>query len=183
MTAISINKILIANRGEIARRIMRTCREMGIATVAVCSEVDRDALFVRESDEVVPLAGLAPGQAYLDVEAVVEAARKTGCDAIHPGYGFLSENPALARTCQHSGIAFIGPPADVIEAMGSKIAAKRMLTGADVPLLPSVEVGSQGAERVLRQAESLGWPLMIKASAGGGGRGMRIVREASQFAA
>lgn len=182
MTAFSINKILIANRGEIARRIMRTCREMGIATVAVCSEADRDALFVRESDEVVPLVGLPPGQAYLDADAIVDAALKTRCDAIHPGYGFLAENAALVRACQKSGITFIGPPADVIEAMGSKIEAKRRLQAADVPLLPSVEVGSQSAERVLRQAESLGWPLIIKASAGGGGRGMRIVREAAEFA-
>src|SRR3990170_2463294 len=120
MTTTSINKILIANRGEIARRIMRTCREMGIATVAICSEVDRDALFVNESDEVVPLVGLPPGQAYLDVEAIVDAALKTGCDAIHPGYGFLAENAALVRACEKSGIKFIGPPADVIEAMGSK---------------------------------------------------------------
>lgn len=182
MTTTSINKILIANRGEIARRIMRTCREMGIAAVAVCSEADRDALFVRESDEVVPLVGLPPGQAYLDVDAIVEAARKTLCDAIHPGYGFLAENAALVRACQKSGITFIGPPADVIEAMGSKIEAKRRLQAADVPLLPSIEVGSQAAERVLKQAESLGWPLIIKASAGGGGRGMRIVREAAEFA-
>jgi acetyl-CoA carboxylase biotin carboxylase subunit len=182
MTTTSINKILIANRGEIARRIMRTCREMGIATVAVCSEVDRDSLFVRESDEVVPLVGLPPGQAYLNVDAIVDAALKTGCDAIHPGYGFLAENAALVRACQKSGITFIGPPADVIEAMGSKIEAKRRLQAADVPLLPSIDVGSQSAERVLRQAESLGWPLIIKASAGGGGRGMRIVREAAEFA-
>ena len=182
MTTTSINKILIANRGEIARRIMRTCREMGIATVAVCSEVDRDALFVRESDEVVPLVGLPPGQAYLAADAIVDAALKTRCDAIHPGYGFLAENAALVRACQKSGITFIGPPADVIEAMGSKIEAKRRLQAADVPLLPSVEVGSQSAERVLRQAESLGWPLIIKASAGGGGRGMRVVREAAEFA-
>ena len=126
---LSINKILIANRGEIARRIMRTCRDMGIATVAVCSDVDRDALFVRESDEVVPLDGLPPGQAYLDIPAILDAARKTGCDAIHPGYGFLSENPALGPACQEAGIRFIGPPAEVIEAMGSKIEAKRRTAG------------------------------------------------------
>jgi propionyl-CoA carboxylase alpha chain len=182
MSRISINKILIANRGEIARRIMRTCRAMGIATVAVCSDPDREALFVHESDEVVPLEGLPPGQAYLDIPAIIDAARKTGCDAIHPGYGFLSENPALARACQDSGIAFIGPPAEVIEAMGSKIEAKRRLQAASVPLLPSVDAGNQSAERVLRLAESLGWPLIIKASAGGGGRGMRIARQAADFA-
>ncbi len=182
MSPISINKILIANRGEIARRIMRTCRAMGIATVAVCSEVDRDALFVRESDEIVPLDGLAPGQEYLDIPAILDAARRTGCDAIHPGYGFLSENAAFARACQDSGIAFIGPPAEVIEAMGSKIEAKRRLRAADVPLLPSIDVGSQSAEHVIKAVETLGWPVIIKASAGGGGRGMRIARRATDFA-
>jgi acetyl-CoA carboxylase biotin carboxylase subunit len=182
MTVSSINKILIANRGEIARRIMRTCREMGIATVAVCSHPDRDALFVREADEVVPLGGMQPSESYLRIEAIVDAARKTNSDAIHPGYGFLSENAAFARACQESAITFIGPPAEVIVAMGSKIEAKRRMQKAGVPLLPTVEVGNQTALQVLRHAESLGWPLLIKASAGGGGRGMRIVRKAADFA-
>jgi propionyl-CoA carboxylase alpha chain len=183
MTATSINKILIANRGEIARRIMRTCRQMGIATVAVCSVPDRDAPFALEADEVVPLGGMRPSESYLRVEAMLDAARQTGSDAIHPGYGFLAENAAFARACQEAGIAFIGPPAEVIAAMGSKIESKRRMLAADVPLLPSVEVGAQSAGQVLRQADSLGWPLLIKASAGGGGRGMRIVRAASELAA
>ncbi|MBI3838344.1 MAG: biotin/lipoyl-binding protein [Planctomycetia bacterium] len=182
MTVSSINKILIANRGEIARRIMRTCREMGIATVAVCSNPDRDAPFVKEADEAVPLGGTHPSESYLRIDAIVDAARKTSSDAIHPGYGFLAENAAFARACQESGIGFVGPSAEVIAAMGSKIEAKRRMQIADVPLLPSVEVGNQPADQVLRQAEPFGWPLLIKASAGGGGRGMRIVRQAAEFA-
>jgi propionyl-CoA carboxylase alpha chain len=177
----SINKILIANRGEIARRVMRTCREMGIATVAVYSDADRDAPFVQEADEAAPLGGLRPSESYLRVDAILDAARKTRSDAIHPGYGFLSENAAFARAIQDARIGFIGPTAEVIAAMGSKIEAKRRMQAADVPVLPTIAVSNQSAEQVLRQAESLGWPVMIKASAGGGGRGMRIVRSASEF--
>jgi acetyl-CoA carboxylase biotin carboxylase subunit len=183
MAARSINKILIANRGEIARRVMRTCREMGIATVAVFSEADRDALFVREADEAVALGGLRPSESYLRIDAVLDAARKTASDAIHPGYGFLSENAAFARACQESRIGFIGPPADAIAAMGSKIEAKRRMRAADVPVLPSLDVADQTVDAILRQTESWGWPLMIKASAGGGGRGMRVVPDKAHFAA
>jgi acetyl-CoA carboxylase biotin carboxylase subunit len=181
MAVHSINKILIANRGEIARRIMRTCREMGIATVAVYSEPDRDALFVHEADEAVALGGAAPSESYLRVDAILDAARKTASDAIHPGYGFLAENAEFAHACQEAAVRFIGPPADVIAAMGSKIAAKRRMAAADVPVLPSIEIANHTADQVLRQTESWGWPLMIKASAGGGGRGMRVVRAGSQF--
>jgi acetyl-CoA carboxylase biotin carboxylase subunit len=182
MAGQSINKVLIANRGEIGRRILRTCREMGIATVAVYSDADRDALFVHEADEAVALGGLRPAESYLRIDAVVDAARKTGSDAVHPGYGFLAENAAFARACQDAGISFIGPPADVIAAMGSKIEAKRRMKAADVPVLPTIEVSQQSADQVLRQMESSGWPVIIKASAGGGGRGMRVVRERGQFA-
>lgn len=183
MTPPAINKILIANRGEIARRIMRTCRAMGIATVAVCSDPDRDAPFVREADEVVPLGGTRPSESYLRGDAIVEAARKTAADAIHPGYGFLAENAEFARACQQAAITFVGPPAEAIEAMGSKIEAKRWMQQADVPLLPNIEVGSQSPEQLAAEAEQLGWPVLVKASAGGGGRGMRIVREKGEFAA
>ena len=182
MTA-CFHKILIANRGEIARRIMRTCREMGIATVAVCSDADRDAPFVAEADEFVPLGGLRPGESYLRGDAIVAAARRSGADAVHPGYGFLAENAKFAEACQAAGITFIGPPPAVIAAMGSKIEAKRRMQAADVPLLPTVEVGQQPAEQVLGQVESLGWPVLVKASSGGGGRGMRIVRDGKEFAA
>ncbi len=178
MTSHPINKILIANRGEIARRIQRTCRAMGIATVAVCSDPDRDAPFVREADEVVPLGGASPSESYLRIEAIVEAARKTHSDAVHPGYGFLSENAGFARACQAAGVRFVGPTPEVIEAMGSKIEAKRRVKGADVPVLPTIEVGeSSSSDSLSRQVEALGWPLLVKASAGGGGRGMRVVRE------
>jgi 3-methylcrotonyl-CoA carboxylase alpha subunit len=155
---------------------------MGISTVAVASKADRDAPFAREADEVVPLGGLRPAESYLRIDAIIDAARASGSDAIHPGYGFLSENADFARACQEADIAFIGPPAEVIAAMGSKIEAKRRMQAADVPLLPTIEVGNRSAEIVLRDAESLGWPLLVKASAGGGGRGMRIVRSSVEFA-
>jgi acetyl/propionyl-CoA carboxylase alpha subunit len=183
MTVVPIKKILIANRGEIARRILRTCRAMGIASVAVCSESDRDAPFVAQADEVVPLGGLTPAESYLRIDAILEAARKTGADAIHPGYGFLSENADFALACQQACITFIGPTPEAIATMGSKIEAKRRMQQADVPLLPTLEVGNQSASALLRQVETLGWPVLIKASAGGGGRGMRIVRGADEFAA
>ncbi len=183
MSAATFKKILIANRGEIARRIMRTCRAMGIATVAVCSDPDRDAPFVREADEVVPLGGTRPAESYLRGEAIITAAQRAGADAIHPGYGFLSENAGFARDCEVAGITFIGPSAKVIAAMGSKIEAKRRMEKAKVPLLPTIEVREQSAADVLKQVEKLGWPVLIKASAGGGGRGMRIARGPDGFAA
>jgi len=181
-----MRKVLIANRGEIARRIARTCREMGIGTVAVFSEPDRDAPFVREADEAVALGGAAPSESYLRIDKLIEAARRTGADALHPGYGFLAENAELARRCGEAGIAFIGPPPDVISAMGSKLEAKRLMAGAGVPMLPSGELaggksGSQ-ADDLARLADDIGLPLLVKASAGGGGKGMRIVRDASELA-
>jgi acetyl/propionyl-CoA carboxylase alpha subunit len=182
MSDLTIKKILIANRGEIARRIMRTCRAMGIATVAVCSDADRDAPFVREADEVVPLGGTRPAESYLRGDAIIAAALKTGTDAIHPGYGFLSENADFAKACDTAGITFIGPTAAVIAAMGSKIEAKKRMQAADVPLLPTIEVRNQAADKVLKQVELLGWPVLVKASAGGGGRGMRIARGPEGFA-
>jgi acetyl/propionyl-CoA carboxylase alpha subunit len=183
MGATTIQKLLIANRGEIARRIIRTCRAMGIATVAVCSDADRAAAFVLEADEVVPLGGLRPAESYLRGEAIVASAQRTGADAIHPGYGFLAENAEFAALCEKAGVTFIGPPSNVIAAMGSKIEAKRRMQAAEVPLLPSVEVGDQPAETVLKEVEKLGWPVLIKASAGGGGRGMRVATSAKEFAA
>ncbi|MBI2826172.1 MAG: ATP-grasp domain-containing protein [Planctomycetia bacterium] len=176
-------KLLIANRGEIARRVMRTCREMGIATVAVFSKPDRDALFVREADEAVPLDGAAAAETYLRIDAVLEAARRTGATAIHPGYGFLSENAQFARCVASAGITFIGPTAESIAAMGSKLEAKRRMRAAGVAVLDSVEVRGQPPAELAREAERLGWPVLVKASAGGGGRGMRIVREPAALAA
>jgi len=161
------SKILIANRGEIAVRIMRTCREMGIATVAVYSEFDRNALHVRLADQAVPIGGAAAKESYLNIEKIIAAARLTGADAIHPGYGFLAENAAFASACEDAGIVFIGPRAEVIRALGSKNEARKLAQEADVPVVPI-------------PAENE-FPKLIKASLGGGGRGMRIVRNAAEF--
>ena len=163
----TFNKILIANRGEIAVRIMRTCREMGIGTVAVYSEFDRDALHVRLADQAVPIGGAAAKESYLNIEKIIAAARLTGADAIHPGYGFLAENAAFASACEDAGIGFIGPRASVIEALGSKSEARKLAQEAGVPVVPA-------------PAENE-FPKLIKASLGGGGRGMRIVRNAAEF--
>jgi acetyl-CoA carboxylase biotin carboxylase subunit len=174
----TIRKVLVANRGEIARRVFRTCREMGIATVAVFSEPDRDAPFVQEADEAVPLGGASPAESYLRGDAIVAAALLSGADAIHPGYGFLSENADFARRVAASGLFFIGPPPEAIAAMGGKLAAKALMQKAGVPVLPGAEVGGAAAA-LAKAAAAIGFPVLVKASAGGGGRGMRIVREAA----
>ena len=161
------SKILIANRGEIAVRIMRTCREMGIATVAMYSDFDHDALHVRLADQAVPIGGAAAKESYLSIEKIITAAKLAGTDAIHPGYGFLAENAAFAAACEESGISFIGPRASVIQALGSKSEARKLAQEAGVPVVPT-------------PAENE-FPKLIKASLGGGGRGMRIVRNATEF--
>ncbi len=178
-----MNKLLIANRGEIARRVMRTCREMGIATVAVFSQPDLDAPFVEEADEAIALGGATPAESYLRIDRIIDAARRSGAQAIHPGYGFLAENAELARACAAASIVFIGPSAEAIAAMGSKIEAKRRMREAGVPVLGSVEVETSSSADIARQASQLGWPVLVKASAGGGGRGMRIVHRAEELAA
>jgi acetyl/propionyl-CoA carboxylase alpha subunit len=194
-----ISKLLVANRGEIARRIMRSAHAMGIDCVAVCSDPDATAPHVTEADEVVALAGSTPAQTYLRVDALVAAATSAGADAVHPGYGFLSENAAFARACAAAGLLFVGPPPEVIEAMGSKLAAKATMAGAGVPVLPTVRIpagtgegghvgdGLEGATvggpieqklvegDLVEAAAELGWPVLVKASSGGGGRGMRVV--------
>ncbi|MBA2625100.1 MAG: ATP-grasp domain-containing protein, partial [Acidimicrobiia bacterium] len=173
-----IQKLLVANRGEIARRIFRTCREMGIATVAVHSGPDADAPFAAEADEAVPLGGAAPADSYLRIDLLVDAARRTGADAVHPGYGFLSEDAAFARACLDAGLTFVGPPPAAIESMGSKLRSKAIMAAAGVPVLASREVTpAQDDEDLAAAAEEVGWPLLVKASAGGGGRGMRVVRQ------
>ncbi|MBZ5523246.1 MAG: biotin/lipoyl-binding protein [Acidobacteriia bacterium] len=168
----SIRRILISNRGEIALRIMRTCRAMGIETVAVYSEFDRDALHVRMADQAVPIGPAPPRESYLKNDAILEAARVSGADAIHPGYGFLAENSEFAEACEQAGLVFIGPRSEVIRAMGSKIEARRLAQEAGVPVVP---------EGSAQEFSKIGFPLLIKASAGGGGRGMRIVRSAPEF--
>ena len=177
-----IRRLLVANRGEIARRVLRTCREMGIATVAVYSDADRGAPFVREADLAVALGGAAPAESYLRASAVVEAALRAGADAVHPGYGFLSEDEEFARLCGESGLVFVGPSPGVIAAMGSKLEAKRLARDAGIPLLETVAVEGVPAAELARAAARMGFPVLVKASAGGGGKGMRIVREAGALA-
>jgi acetyl/propionyl-CoA carboxylase alpha subunit len=172
----SISTLLVANRGEIARRIMRTCRAMGIRTVVVFSDPDADALFVAEADEAVRLPGATPADTYLRGDLVIAAARACGADAIHPGYGFLSEDAGFARACAEAGLVFVGPPAEAIEAMGDKLRSKELMAGIGVPVLPGVEVTQLSTGELVAAADRIGYPLLVKASAGGGGRGMRIVR-------
>ena len=182
-----ITKLLVANRGEIARRIMRSARAMGVSCVAVCSDPDAAMPYVAEADEVVRLPGASPAETYLRAELLVEAAARSGADAVHPGYGFLSEHAGFARACADAGLTFVGPPAAVIEAMGSKLSAKATMAAAGVPVLPTVEVPAGpadggGAAALADQAAALGWPVLVKASAGGGGRGMRVVHDAAGLA-
>ena len=178
----SFNKILIANRGEIARRVIRTARQLGYQTVAVYSDADCNAPHLGEADEAVHLGASAASESYLSVAKILEAARKTGADAIHPGYGFLSENAAFALACQEAGLVFIGPPASAIEAMGDKAKAKRRMIAAGVPCAPGYLGENQDDDLLISEAHKLGFPLLVKAVAGGGGRGMRMVREAAQLA-
>jgi propionyl-CoA carboxylase alpha chain len=183
-----ITKLLVANRGEIARRVMRSARAMGIESVAVFSDPDAGAPHVSEADEAVHLPGATPAETYLRVDALVAAALSSGADAVHPGYGFLSEDATFARACLEAGLVFVGPPPDVIEAMGSKLAAKATMAAAGVPVLPTVEIPAGTSDddtagrTLVDAAAGLGWPVLVKASAGGGGRGMRVVEKADDLA-
>jgi acetyl/propionyl-CoA carboxylase alpha subunit len=168
-----ISKVLVANRGEIARRIFRTCREMGLATVAVYSDADAGEAHMREADQAIHLPGVAATDTYLDIEAVMAAAKETGADAIHPGYGFLAENASFARAVVDGGLVWVGPSPHAIEVMGSKLESKRLMEEAGVPTLPSVELGTTSI--LMSAALALGFPVLVKASAGGGGKGMRVV--------
>lgn len=177
-----IQKILIANRGEIAVRIMRTCREMGIRSVAVYSEVDRLSAHVLAADEAYPIGPAAAAQSYLNMEAILEAAKKSGAEAIHPGYGFFAENADFAQRVQDRGLIFIGPPPQTIRLMGSKTAARQTMMDAGVPVVPGTREAVASAEEAQRVIEQLGgFPVLIKAAAGGGGKGMRLVREAKEL--
>jgi 3-methylcrotonyl-CoA carboxylase alpha subunit len=176
-------KILIANRGEIACRVMLTARRMGIATVAVYSDADAQARHVDIADEAWPIGPPPARQSYLVIDRILDAARRSGAEAIHPGYGFLSENAEFAEACAASGIVFIGPPAAAIRAMGSKAAAKEMMQASGVPLVPGYHGRAQDFGTLSAEAERIGYPVLIKASAGGGGKGMRVVERAEDFAA
>ncbi|KVD57663.1 3-methylcrotonyl-CoA carboxylase [Burkholderia ubonensis] len=177
------DKILIANRGEIACRVAATCRRLGIASVAVYSDADAHAKHVAACDEAVHIGGAAVADSYLRIERIIEAARATGAQAIHPGYGFLSENEDFAHACEQAGIVFIGPPVDAIAAMGSKAAAKALMHAAAVPLVPGYHGDEQDAALLHREADSIGYPVLLKASAGGGGKGMRVVERSDDFPA
>lgn len=174
-----ISKVLVANRGEIARRVFRTCRDMGISTVAVYSDADTGEPHMREADQAVLLPGAAPSDTYLNIDAVLAAAKETGADAIHPGYGFLSENADFARAVDAAGLTWIGPSPESIEMMGSKLASKRLMDEAGVPTLESIEIA--GTSTLGSAAMSLGFPVLVKASAGGGGKGMRVVNSAGEL--
>lgn len=176
-----INKLLIANRGEIALRIMRSAREEGISTVAIFSEADRNAPHVRYADEAVLVGPPPSAQSYLQIEHIIEACRQTGADAIHPGYGFLSENAEFARRAEAAGITFVGPSPQAIETMGSKLAAKAAVKKYGVPLVPGTEEPVTDIDKAKEAAADIGYPILIKASAGGGGKGMRIVEEEKDF--
>ena len=175
------SKVLIANRGEIACRVIATCRRLGIATVAVYSDADRNARHVRLADEAIHIGPAAARESYLRSDAILDAARRSGAQAIHPGYGFLSENADFADACVAAGIAFIGPPASAIRAMGDKSAAKALMAKAGVPLTPGYHGDQQAPEFLRAQADGIGYPVLIKASAGGGGKGMRKVERSEDF--
>jgi acetyl-CoA carboxylase, biotin carboxylase subunit len=175
------HKILIANRGEIALRILRACREMGIPAVCVFSEADRASLHIRLADEAYFIGPAPSRESYLRIDKLIDVARRSGCDAIHPGYGFLSENPAFARACVNAGITFIGPSAEAMETMGSKTAGKQLARRSEVPTVPGTDDPIENPDEVQSLARAMGYPVVLKAVAGGGGKGMRVVPNDEAF--
>ena len=176
-----IKKLLIANRGEIACRVISTARRMGIRTVAVYSDADRDAQHVRMADETTYIGPAVAQESYLNIDNLIAAIRLTGADAVHPGYGFLSENAAFVEAVEGAGAVFVGPPASAIRAMGLKDAAKALMAEAGVPVVPGYHGADQSPEVLAQQAAEIGYPVMIKARAGGGGKGMRHVTRPEDF--
>jgi acetyl-CoA carboxylase biotin carboxylase subunit len=175
-------KVLVANRAEIAVRVMRACQEMGIRTVAVYSDVDSEAPHVQMADESVNIGAPAPSESYLNIDKILAAAKGAGAEAIHPGYGFLSENPEFARRCQEEGLAFIGPKAEVIHRMGNKVEAKKVMAAAGVPTIPGYSGPMDDGTRLAIECDKIGYPVIVKAAAGGGGKGMHIVEAESHLA-
>ncbi|HGS8044035.1 TPA: methylcrotonyl-CoA carboxylase subunit alpha, partial [Pseudomonas aeruginosa] len=178
----SIQRLLVANRGEIACRVMRSARALGIGSVAVHSDIDRHARHVAEADIAVDLGGAKPADSYLRGDRIIAAALASGAQAIHPGYGFLSENADFARACEEAGLLFLGPPAAAIDAMGSKSAAKALMEEAGVPLVPGYHGEAQDLETFRREAGRIGYPVLLKAAAGGGGKGMKVVEHEAELA-
>ena len=172
-----LKKVLVANRGEIALRVIRACRELGIPTVAVYSEADRTALHVRHATEACAIGPPAPAQSYLNVERILDAARRHGADSVHPGYGFLSENADFAEAVQEAGLSWIGPPASAIRGMGEKVAARQTMEAAGVPVVPGTTEEARDPSALAATAAGIGYPVLIKAAGGGGGKGIRVVRD------
>ena len=175
------SRVLVANRGEIAVRVIRALHELGVEAVAIYSTADRDSLHVRIADHAICVGPPSASESYLRIPSVVAAAETTGCEAVHPGYGFLAENPAFVRACVESDLIFVGPPADVMATMGDKISAKQAMKAADVPIVPGTE-GATDVSSALAAAEAIGFPVLLKATAGGGGKGMRLVHHAEDLA-
>ncbi|MBW3659080.1 MAG: ATP-grasp domain-containing protein, partial [Actinobacteria bacterium] len=173
--------VLIANRGEIAIRIIRACQELGVRAVAVYSEADRDALHVRLADEAHLLGPAPAAESYLNIERILDVARTAGVDAIHPGYGFLSENAEFAEACDEAGFVFVGPPAEAIRRMGDKLSAREVAHNADVPVVPGTEEPTEDPEEAVKFGEEHGYPVAVKAMFGGGGRGMKVVKNADEM--
>lgn len=176
-----MKKILVANRGEIALRVMKACREMGVPTVAVYSTCDKESLHVRFADEAVCIGPPPPRESYLDIDKILNAAKEKGADAIHPGYGFLAENPELAKRCAKEGITFIGPEAEAMALLGNKVESRKTMVKADVPVIPGMMGGSTNAGDLVKEAAKMTLPVLVKAAGGGGGKGMRIIREAAEL--
>ncbi|MEO0276557.1 MAG: biotin carboxylase N-terminal domain-containing protein, partial [candidate division WOR-3 bacterium] len=172
-----IKKVLIANRGEIAIRIAKTLKEMGIKTVSVYSDADKESLHIRKTDETYYLGPSKPSESYLNIEKIIEIAKKCKADAIHPGYGFLAENPKFAKECEKNEIIFIGPSSESLEKSGDKIFARKVARECGVNIIPGSEVGTENYEEFEKMADEIGYPLIIKAALGGGGKGMRIVEK------
>jgi acetyl-CoA carboxylase biotin carboxylase subunit len=177
----AFKKILIANRGEIAVRVIRACHEMGIHTVAVYSDVDRTALHVRFAHEAFHIGPSPSTESYLRIDRIIDAARRSGAEAVHPGYGFLAENADFAAACRDAGLAFIGPPPEAMRAVGDKVRARKLMTDAGVPVVPGTPPLEGDAKQVAEEAGKIGYPVLLKAAAGGGGKGMRIVRDAAEL--